>query len=116
MRLRSMAPEASMKALPNCCAISGIAAPATPVSSWAMASVSTTLAPSSANASAAALLPLPMPPVSPTTRRIGSAGEIPAHDRSAPEHGDDRAECEVRAEVEAERAVPAALRGGHLQH
>jgi hypothetical protein len=48
--------------------------PPSPVSACEMASVSTTVAPSLSNSSAAALLPLPMPPVSPTTSFFAGGG------------------------------------------
>ena len=58
VRLRYLAPKALR--------IGPMAAPPGAVNSLAMASVSTTAAPSSSNRVAAALLPLPMPPVRPT--------------------------------------------------
>src|SRR6185503_16288319 len=118
MRLRFMAPDASTNALPNWRMISATAAPPAAVSSCEMASVSTTVAPSRANSSAAALLPLPMPPVRPTTRpnENTSPGQVPAHDGLAPEHRHDRGDCEVGTEMKAKRAVPAASRRHHLQH
>src|SRR3990172_10022551 len=117
MRLRSMAPEESTNARPNSRMISGTAAPPAPVSSCAIASVSTTVAPSRANSSAAALLPLPMPPVRPTTRLIRrrSLGEVPVQDPVAPEHRDDGGDREIGAEMETERRIPAAPRGDHLR-
>src|SRR5260221_78189 len=64
-----MAPS-RMKVLPKISSTAGIAAPAFCVSSWAMASLSTIAAPSLANSSATVLLPLPIPPVRPTTSRF----------------------------------------------
>src|SRR5579862_8097066 len=116
MRLRSIAPDASTNARPKSRRTSGTAAPPGPVSSWAMASVSTTVAPSRPNSSAAALLPLPMPPVRPMTRlNAPGSRQVPAHDWHAPEHGDDSGYGEVGTEMETESAVPAAPRGDHLR-
>src|SRR2546430_1787252 len=119
---RSMAPDAAMNSAPNSLSSCGNAAPPGSVSSRAMASVSTTVAPRRANSSAAALLPLPMPPVSPTgnlRERLKGGGSqplgIPAKDGLAPEERDQRGDRDVGSEVEAESCVPAAARGEHLQ-
>src|SRR6185295_7278330 len=121
--LRSIAP-AAMNALPKILSSSGMAAPPFCVSSCAMASVSTTLAPSLANSSAAALLPLPMPPVSPITKGAREAAlnaltsdslQVPPHDALAPEHRDDAGERQIGAEVETETGIPFAARREHLQ-
>ena len=78
------------------------------VSSCAMASVSTTVAPSRANSSAAALLPLPMPPVRPDhvgPPRAHSRSPVPAHDRGSPQSSATTpAIGEVGSETESELA------------
>src|SRR5882672_7417158 len=115
---RSTAPCAVMNAFPNWLWICGSAAPPASVSSRAMASVSMTVAPSRANSSAAALLPLPMPPVSPTTNftaRTSQPVGVPAQDRLAPEERDQGGDGDVGPEVETKAGVPLAARGEHLQ-
>ena len=67
-------PSSVSTPFPKAARIAVIAAPPGPVRAWAMRSVSTRAAPRSANMSAAALLPLPMPPVSPTTKAWGITG------------------------------------------
>src|SRR4051812_28247143 len=112
---RSMAPDSAMNASPKSALMCGIAPPPACVSSWAMASVSTMAAPCVAKASAAALFPLPMPPVSPITSIRSDPAQPPAHDRLSPEQRHDAGNGEIRPEVKAEAAVPAAARREHLQ-
>src|SRR5947207_9658482 len=115
---RSMAPDAAMNSAPNSLSSCGSAAPPRSVSSRAMASVSMTVAPRRANSSAAALLPLPMPPVSPTTNftaRTSQPVGVPAQDRLAPEERDQGGDGDIGAEVETKAGVPLAARGEHLQ-
>src|SRR6185503_4189425 len=121
--LRSIAPSTT-NASPKSFSTGATAAPPLCVSSCAMTSVSTTPAPSRANSSAAALLPLPIPPVSPTTKGARAAAlkaltsdslQVPPHDGLAPEHRDQAGERKVGAEVEAEAGIPFSARGEHLQ-
>src|SRR5436190_3061472 len=111
---RSIAPRAVMNASPNNPLMCGSAAPPASVSSRAIASVSTTVAPRRANSSAAALLPVPMPPVRPTTN-MSQPIEIPAQDRLAPKEANERGDGDVGSEVKAEAGVPLAARREHLQ-
>src|SRR5205085_5306188 len=117
--LRSIAPPCPITSLPKILSTSGIAVPAVWVSSWAMASVSTTEAPRVSNSRAAALLPLPMPPVRPTTKLTketdSKALGVPAQDRRPPVKRDQRGNRDVGPEVKAKAGVPAAARGEHLR-
>src|SRR5687767_9539849 len=114
---RSISPPGARKPVPKSFSMCARAAPPLSVSSRAMASVSTTVAPSAANSSAAADLPLPMPPVNPTTKLTGSSDalQVPSGDGLAPEHGDDAGDREIRPEVKTKAAVPASAREEHLQ-
>src|SRR3954470_2635342 len=114
MASRSMAPLGAMNASPKSALMCGRAAPPAAVSSRAIASVSTTVAPRRANSSAAALLPVPMPPVRPTTN-MSQPLEIPAQDRLAPKEANQRGDGDVGSEVKAEAGVPLAARSEHLQ-
>jgi len=68
IRVRSMAPWASIRCSPNADAMCGMAAPPAAVSWREIASVSTRWAPRSVSIWLTVDLPLPMPPVSPMTK------------------------------------------------
>src|SRR5512144_79896 len=85
-------------------------APASPgaVTACAMRSVSVTSMPSAANASATADLPLPMPPVRPTTSATGPLlGEVDADERFAPEQSDRTRDREIGTECERNVVIAA---------
>ena len=72
---RSSAPSGPATAAPKRWRNAGIAAPPGAVSAWAMASVSTSVAPWPASRAATVLLPLPMPPVSPSVNGTALASQ-----------------------------------------
>src|SRR6266496_480989 len=101
-QLRSMAPSGCRHSVPN--ASTTAVWPASPGAdtAWATASASTTSAPRSANAFATSDLPLPIPPVNPTTYgtsvRARTSVEIDLHQARAEEQRYRTRDGEIRSE------------------